>query len=347
MASDPNIFVRVLEAIDRFQRTRPWLAFPVAVVKKFGDDQSSRLAALISYYGFFSLFPLLLILVTGLGFVLSGNEEIRGRVMDAILTQFPAIRGQIRASIGSLQGNGTGLAVGVAGLVWAGMGVMAALQDAMNTVWDVPIKRHPNFWKKRLRALLMLAVLGIGFLATSLLTMVGRIPALAGFGIGGLTVSLLFDVALFLLAFRVLTERKLGWAVLLPGAVVGAAGWVFLQWLGGFYVARVIENASHTYGFFAVVIGLLSWMYVLAQWVVLAAEVNVVRHEHLWPRTFLGDTLRKHDREALVRYAKVQERRPEQVVDVHFRPEGDAQQEAETTVRTESAAPGRGSPEGR
>jgi uncharacterized BrkB/YihY/UPF0761 family membrane protein len=148
--------------------------------------------------------------------------------------------------------------------------------------------------------------------------MVGRIPALAQFGFGGLVVSLLVDVALFLMAFRVLTDRDLGWSTLLPGAAVGAVGWVALQWLGGFYVDHVIEGASHTYGFFAVVIGLLSWMYVLAQWVVLAAEINVVRHDRLWPRTFLGDTLREHDREALVRYAKVQERRPEQVVNVDF-----------------------------
>ena len=314
----PNVFERGLEAVDRFQRTRPWLAFPVAVIKKFGDDRSSRLAALISYYGFFSLFPLLLILVTGLGFVLSGHEELRRQIIDAILRQFPAVRGEISQSIGSLHGSGLGLVAGLAGVIWAGMGVMAALQDAMNTVWDVPIKRHPNFWKKRLRALMMLAVLGVGFLLTSFLTMVGRIPALSRFGAGGLTVSLLFDLGLFLLAFRVLTERDLRWGDLFPGAAVGAAGWVGLQWLGGFYVDRVIEGASHTYGFFAVVIGLLSWMYILAQWVVLAAEINVVRHAHLWPRTFFGDTLRKHDREVLVRYAKVEERRPQQVVDVHF-----------------------------
>lgn len=94
---------------------------------------------------------------------------------------------------------------------------------------------------------------------------------------------------------------------------------MLLQWLGGFYIDRVVQSASETYGFFAAVIGLLSWMYLLAQWVVLAAEVNVVRHDHLWPRTLFGTTLREHDRQALVRYAKVQERRPEQVVDVHFK----------------------------
>jgi membrane protein len=316
------MFSRALERIDQFQRSRTWLAFPVAVIKKFGDDRASRLAALISYYGFFSLFPLLLILVTVLGFVLSGQDELRRQVVDAILGQFPELGRPIRDSLGSLRGSGLGVAVGFAGLLWAGMGVMQALQDAMNTVWDVPIKVQPNFWEKRVRALLMLGLLGVGFVLTSFLTAVGRIPTLARFGPGGLVVSLAFDLVIFLLAFRLLTDRDLRWGVLVPGAAVGATGWVALQWLGGFYVDRVLASAGHTYGFFAAVIGLLSWMYLLAQWVVLAAEINVVRHDHLWPRTFFGDTLREQDREALVRYAKVQERRSEQVVDVRFEESG-------------------------
>lgn len=314
----PNVYERTLERIDRFQRTRRWLAFPVAVLKKSGDDRASRLAALVSYYGFFSLFPLLLVLVTALGFVLSGHEALRQRILDAALGQFPGLAQQIRAGVGSLRGNGFGLAAGFVGLLWAGIGVMASLQDAMNTVWDVPLKVQPNFWEKRLRALGMLALLGVAFLVTSFLTVVGRIPALAGFGGGGLAVSFLIDLPLFMLAFRLLTDRDLPWTAFLPGAAVGAVGWVFLQWLGGYYVDHVITGASQTYGFFAVVIGLLSWMYLLAQWVILAAEVNVVRHDHLWPRTFFGNALRARDREALVREVEAAARRREQVVSVHF-----------------------------
>ncbi|MGH9034512.1 MAG: YihY/virulence factor BrkB family protein [Acidimicrobiia bacterium] len=314
-----SAYQRALDRIDAVQRCRPLLAFPFAVLKKFGDDRASRLAALVSYYGFFSLFPLLLVLTTGLGFVLSGNEELRREVVATILRQFPEMGGRIERSVGSLRGSGFGLAVGVAGLLWTGMGVMSALQDAMNTVWGVPIKRQPNFWKKRLVALTMLALLGLGFLAASLLTNLGRIEHLAGFGAGGTVLSVLFDFALFLLAFRVLTERRdLGWAAFVPGAAVGAVGWFVLQWLGGFYVASAVRGASATYGFFAVMLGLLSWMHVLAQWVVFSAEVNVVHHDHLWPRTFFGDTLRERDREALIRYAKVEERYPEQVIDVRF-----------------------------
>jgi YihY family inner membrane protein len=314
----PNFYERTLERVDRFQRTRPWLAFPVAVLKKSGDDRASRLAALVSYYGFFSLFPLLLILVTGLGFVLSGHEALRQRIVDNALGQFPGLAGQIHSSLGTLRGNGFGLVVGSFGLLWSGIGVMASLQDAMNTVWDVPLKVQPNFWEKRLRALAMLGLLGVGFLLTSFLTAVGRIPALAGFGAGGLVVSFLIDLPLFMLAFRVLTDRDLPWKAFLPGAAAGAVGWVFLQWLGGYYVGHVIRGASHTYGFFAVVIGLLSWMYLLAQWVVLAAEVNVVHYDRLWPRTFFGNALRVHDREALVREVEAAARRREQVVRVHF-----------------------------
>lgn len=337
-AEGESVYQRVLERIDVVQRRRPWLAFPVAVLKKFGDDRASRLAALVSYYGFFSLFPLLLVLTTGLGFVLSGNEALRREIVDTILQQFPRMGGRIENSIGSLRGSGLGLTVGVAGLLWTGMGVMSALQDAMNTVWGVPIKRQPNFWEKRLRALAMLAILGLGFLVASLLTNLGRIQHLADFGAGGSALSLLFDFGLFLVAFRLLTDRPdLGWRAYVPGAALGALGWFALQWLGGFYVARAVQGASATYGFFAVVLGLLSWMHILAQWVVFSAEVNVVHHDHLWPRTFFGDTLRERDREALVRYAKVEERHPEQVIDVRFDDEPEAEAEGGSARR--AAAP--------
>lgn len=311
----PNLIDRTFGKIDEVQRAHPVTAFPLAVLKKFGDDRGTRLAALVAYYGLFSLFPLLLILVTSLGFFLSGNQELQDRVVRAIVDQFPLLEEDIRRNVGSFGGSGLGLLVGLGGLLWAGMGVMATLQDAMNTVWDVPIRSRPNFLEKRLRALLMLAVLGLGFLAAAT---VAAFTALGGLGsatVAGYAVALAFDFGVFLLAFRVLTDRRLPWGTFVPGAAVGAVGWVALQSLGGIFVGRTLDGASATYGFFAAVIGLLSWMYLLAQWVLLAAEVNVVHHERLWPRTFFGNELREAaDREAFRRYAQVQERREEQIV---------------------------------
>lgn len=315
----PNLLDRTVTRIDAIQRSHRWTAFPVAVLKKFGDDRGTRLAALVAYYGLFSLFPLLLILTTSLGFLLSGNQELQAQVVRSIVEQFPLLEDEIRQSVGSFSGSGLGLLVGIGGLLWAGMGVMATLQDAMNTVWDVPIRVRPNFFEKRLRALVMLAVLGVGFLVAAGLAMFTALGGLGAASVGGYLLALTFDFAVFLLAFRLLTDRDMPWGTFVPGACVGAFGWLLLQSLGGIYVGRALAGATATYGFFAAVIGLLSWMYLLAQWVLLAAEVNVVHHEHLWPRTFFGNELREPaDREALRRYAEVQERREEQTVWTFF-----------------------------
>lgn len=318
-----NPLDRIFSRVDAFQRRHALLAFPMAVLKKFGDDRGTRLAALVAYYGFFSLFPLLLILVTAVGFVLSWNQDLQRDVINAVVRQFPVLSEEIHENIGSLRGSGAGLAIGFGGLLWAGMGVMASLQDAMNTVWAVPIKWRPNFFEKRGRALLTLLLLGAGFTAAAALAGFSILGSLGNLAAGGLLISFLIEFALFLLAFRILTDRALAWEALVPGALLGAAGWVALQSLGGLFVQRAVSGASPTYGFFAVVIGLLSWMYLLAQWVILTAEVNVVRHERLWPRTFFGNELREPaDRRALERYALVEERRAEQVVEVSFRNDG-------------------------
>src|SRR5437667_12174799 len=147
---------RTLRKIDDFQQRRRWLAFPFAVFKKFGDDEAGNLAALIAYYGFFSLFPLLLVLVTTLGFVLSGHPDMQDRILHSTLAQFPVIGDQIQTH--RLDANGIGLAVGLVGLGWGGLGAIQAAENAMNTVWAVPKEQRPNFLYSRLRAVLMLAV---------------------------------------------------------------------------------------------------------------------------------------------------------------------------------------------
>ncbi|MDQ3947306.1 MAG: YihY/virulence factor BrkB family protein, partial [Actinomycetota bacterium] len=111
-----------LAKMDGVQRRRSWLGFPLATAKKFGEDQAGNLAALISYYSFFSLFPLLLALVTILGFVLRDDAELQRKIVDSALVQFPVIGDQIRDNIGSLDGNWIALLIGLAGALWAGMG---------------------------------------------------------------------------------------------------------------------------------------------------------------------------------------------------------------------------------
>ena len=158
---------RIVTKIDRYQRAHPWLGFPLGTVKKFSEDQAGNLAALISYYTFFSLFPLLLALVTILGFILKGDVGLQRRILDSALAQFPVIGNQIHDNVGSLSGNGFALIVGLGGALWAGMAAVDAAQNAMNSVWDVPIKDNPKFFVRRARSFVMLMVIGGGLFATA------------------------------------------------------------------------------------------------------------------------------------------------------------------------------------
>jgi YihY family inner membrane protein len=304
---------RALHGIDSAQRRHKWVAFPYAVVKKFNEDQAGNLAALIAYYGFFSLFPILLVLVTVLDMVLPSNANLREGILNSALSNFPLIGPQISKNVHSLRGSGLTLAIGIALTFWAGLGVVKATQTAMNTVWNVPYEERPNFWRSNSRAVLMLTVLGT-------LTVASALSASVGTGSGtwwwvlSIPVSFALNVLLFMLVFRILTAEELSWKDVRPGAIIGGVAWTILQATGGYYVAHQLQGASDTYGTFAIVIGLLAWIYVGAQITLVAAEVNVVKSRQLWPRGFVQPPFTEADVEALSRYVQQEKRRPEQRV---------------------------------
>ena len=275
----------VIRRVDRFLQRHPVAAFPVAVFKKFGEDEAGNLAALIAYYGFFSLFPLLLVFVTILGLVLRGNPDLQRSIVDSALANFPIIGTQISRNVRALVGSGLALGIGIALTLWSGLRVAKAMQSAMNTVWNVPYKRRPNFLFSTLRAVALLAVLGVLTLVSAAAGGVGAGSSNWLLGILGIAISLVLNFALFILAFRILTAADLSWADVWPGAAVGAVAWTALQAVGGFYVAHQLQGASEVYGTFALVIGLLAWIFLGAQVTLYAAEVNVVKKRRLWPRS--------------------------------------------------------------
>jgi uncharacterized BrkB/YihY/UPF0761 family membrane protein len=115
---------RLVQAVDDVQQRHRWLAFPVAVVKKYGEDQAGQRAALLAYYGFFSLFPLLLVAVTVIGFVLQGHADLGQRVVDSAVAQFPVVGDEISGTVSQsrLRGSGAALVVGLALTLWGGLG---------------------------------------------------------------------------------------------------------------------------------------------------------------------------------------------------------------------------------
>jgi len=306
-----------LQALDRRQQQSPRVGFLAAVVKKFTDDQAGHLAALIAYYGFVSLFPLLLVLVTVLGFVLQGDPDEQQRILNGALGQFPIIRDQLK--LHSLSGSGVALAVGVVGSLLAGMGITGATQNAFNRIWSVPFKHRPNFIFARLRGLGMLAILGtLSIVSTTAAGFVGSSSHAAPAVIAGIVVAFLLNVVLFMTAFKLLTAIDIAWRDLLPGVVTAAVFWQLLQALGGYYVNHELKHTGPLYGVFALVLGLLAWLYLGAQLTIFAAEINVVKVRRLWPRSFFSEPLLDADRRALRSSAEVEERVEEENVEVSF-----------------------------
>src|SRR5581483_3965375 len=189
-------------------------------------------------------FPLLLVLTTVLGFVLQSHPHLEQRIVDSALGQFPVIGPQLRH--GSLHGSTLALILGLAAALWAGMGVFLASQNAMNHLWGVPFKRRPDPLHARGRALLLLALLGGGALAAT-----------------------------------ILAAREVSWRQLRGGAIAAGVLYELLQTLGGYYVGHTLKQADNVYGTFGLVIGLLSWIYLAAHITLLAAEANVVATRRL------------------------------------------------------------------
>jgi YihY family inner membrane protein len=308
---------RLLRAADRFQQRHAVLAVPVAVVKKFGDDQAGKHAALLAYYGFLSLFPLLLVFVTLLANALAGDPQLQQQVIDAAMAQFPVLTTQLQGSIRVIQGSGIGLVVGILGTLWGGLGITQSAQDAMNSVWTIPRRHRPNFWLRLARGFASLAVVAAAVLVAAGLTQLGPIPFIG---------ALLLNLALLIVLFQVLTGRRVPWRQLLPGAASAAAGWSILQTLGVYILDRQLAQANLIYGVFAVVIVLLSWLYLSAQLLLYAAELNVVLARRLWPRGLIQPPLTEPDRRVLAALAEAEARRPEEIVEVRFTSEEDGPQ---------------------
>ncbi|WP_375478453.1 YihY/virulence factor BrkB family protein [uncultured Jatrophihabitans sp.] len=282
-----------VQRLDAFQRRHPKLGLPLAVLYKFFDDQGGYLAALITYYGFLSLFPLLLLLSTILNFALSGNPHLQQDVLKSALGQFPIVGNQLSDPHG-VSGSGVALAVGIIGTIYGGLGVANAAQNAMNVVWRVPRNSRPNPLKARLRSIQLLLVVGLSVLGTTVLSALGTSAGAFGAGNLGTGIKVLFvalsmavNAAVFTLGFRVATARDLTLRQTVPGAIAAAVAWQVLQSFGATYVGSVVKHAKVTNSVFALVLGLIGWIYLEAMVVVFAVEYNAVRALKLWPRALL------------------------------------------------------------
>ena len=295
------------------------------MVYKFADDQGGYLTALITYYGFVSMFPLLLLLTAVLGFVLQDSPGLQDRVLDSALAQFPVIGDQIASNVHSFHGSVFGLVIGVVGSVYGGLGVVQAAQNALNQIWAVPRSSRPNPFVARLKSLVLLMIGGTTVLTTSALSILSANAGAYGSGVrvGAVVAGIVLNVVLFTTAFRVLTARPLSIRQVGVGAVIAAVVWQVFEWTGTLLLGYRLKGATATYGLFGIVLGLLTWIYLGALTFVLCAEINVVRVERLWPRSLLTpftDNVRltSGDRRAYTSYAETERHKGFETVDVDF-----------------------------
>lgn len=309
--------------VDRFQRRHPILGFPVAVVYKFFDDFGGYLCALLTYYGFLSLFPSLLLLSTVVGFVLQDQPVWQDKILDSAISEFPIVGDELRTT-GTLGGGPLGLVVGGLSALYGGLGVGQALQYANNTAWMVPRNSRPNPLASRGRGLLLLVVAALTIIITTgVTTYLGRLISDGALGWALTIVSILLNIYVIAVVLRIVTTRSLGLRDVLPGAVIAGLAWQGMQQVGAAYVSAVVDRASNLNSVFALVLGLLIFLYTMAVIIMLSVEVNVVLKERLWPRALLTPftdqvVLTAADERAYARHAEAQRLKGFQRIDVFF-----------------------------
>lgn len=289
---------RVSDRLDGVQRRFPPLAVVHGVLKKFGEDRGGQLAMLLTYRGFFALFPLLLVFVNVVGLVLQGNPALREDLIDSTLGSIPIIGPQIRSGAADLGGSWTVIVVSSLVSLWAGLGLLEMLQESLNTVWGVPVFDRPNWLVRRLRSLPAAAVIIVCLVLSGSPAWAFRWAPRTVVDVAAVVAPLLAGALCTVGLHLTLCTRRVGLRGLLPGAAFVGAAWLALQLLGVWYVDRFIVRSSETYGVFVVFFGLLSWTYLVGMLYLYGVELSAVLVDRRWPRSLTGRDLTDEDRAA-------------------------------------------------
>jgi YihY family inner membrane protein len=319
-----NPVERILRRVDRWQQRHPVVAFPIAVVKKFSDDQAGNLVALLAYYALVATFPLLLALTAVLGVALRKFPELQARLVNSAFAEFPIIGAQIHEQLGvaAFSDTSVSLTVGILGALIGGRGFANALQNTLNTLWDVPKMDRPSFPANLLRTLALLLLLGLGVVVT------GAAGAAAGaatsLGLGGfaqvigVVVGTILGFGYFLALFRVAASNQVPTRCLVVSAAISALAWQLLLIAAGVVVTHQLRHAQAVAGLFGVVLGLLAWLALQATVIVFAIEADVVRVKHLWPRSLIQPPLTEADKSYYTDAVRRETQRPEQRVHIDY-----------------------------
>lgn len=281
-----------MEQVDEFQRRHRVLGIPLGVVYKFFDDQGGYLAAVISYYAFVAIFPILLIASSVLGFALQGHPELQSKILTSALAQFPIVGDQLGRPEG-IQGSTSAVVVGTLAALYGVIGLGQAAQNAVNVVWAIPRNSRLNPVISRLRGLVWMVLAGLALIGVAVLTSLGGNLDVFGKELGdglqwiAVIVTVVLTTAVLSVMMRLSTPQEEKLREVLPGAASIAVAWQLLQIVGGAYVEHVVKKASQMNAVFATVLGLVALLYIAAVIAMLGLEINVVIAKRLYPRALL------------------------------------------------------------
>ncbi|HEX3089117.1 MAG TPA: YihY/virulence factor BrkB family protein [Ilumatobacteraceae bacterium] len=290
--------------VDALQRRRPVVGFPYAVLKRYYEDHGPWVGSLISYYGFFSLYPAVVVFVTAATWLLKDRPETLQRILEALWSKLPfaesgSTQVEIEKRISEFSANRWVLVVSLLVTLWGGLGVVRVLQDGVNTIWGVARFRRPGIVRKVVRAVAIIGLLGLDLIGTAI---VAGISVATDLPLGGVVLvalaSMALSVGIAIAIYHLAIAITVPTRDLLPGALIIAIGSYFVTLVGGLYVKNVVARMSGLYGPFASTIGLLAYVSVIVQVFVIGTEVNVVSSKRLWPRSLTTD-LHEPDRRAI------------------------------------------------
>lgn len=310
--------VRVRDWADGMQRRHAVLGFPYAVIKKYGDDEGGRHAALLTYYGFLSIFPLLLLVVAIVQMVLQGNAELRQEIIDNIVP--PDLQDTVESAVSRLPSSGIPLAIAIVGLLFSTMGIVFSAYQTLNHLAAVPHRKRHEFFPRYLRIFAMLIVLVLGIVGIGALGVaVAAIPDLPGdsrIAAAAGTTLLLF--AMLWAATGLLLPHRARLGVVWPAALLGSLAITGLLTFGATVLPRLIAKSGPVYGSFATIVAVFTLLYLVNQVLVYAGEIAIVRRRRLWPRALDPMQPTAADRRSLTFLAREQERIVPERIDATF-----------------------------
>lgn len=319
--SADSALARIMVRLDNLQLNNSVLGFMYGVIKKYGDDEGGNQAALVTYFGFLSLFPLLVAALSLTELSFARSTHLQSKILTALNSYFPLVGHQLESNVHSTSKVGIALGISLILTIYGAKGVAKALRQAMDHIWQVPRAERLSGVKGILRSLAIIAIGGSGFIVTGVLS---------SYGLGNngsiviqvsiMILSFIVTYIFLILVFKLSISRNTELRFMIFGALIGAIGLQIVQAAGGFVITHELKHFSSLYGSLALVLVVLFWIYLQVRILLYATEVDTVRHFGLWPRSLTGFRLTVADRKAFNMYVKREAmmKKPAEKVKVHF-----------------------------